>query len=237
MLTVFSNNLRRAGFMVHAAKDLEDCLAKAKSRKPNIILINYDAPAIDAFAVCKTLHEHKIVDDKENKEERSPTVVLMADKDIPSSSAEGDEDYWMPSHHIIAASSITDVVGRIKSLFRKTRPALTSSVLEFDDVHMNLSSYKVVRRGRNIHLGPTEFKILQCLMENPKRTLSREYIMNYVWQDKSSIESRTIDVHINRLRSALKIANDEPPVIETIRSAGYCLRRSQLPRFMGSTKI
>jgi two-component system phosphate regulon response regulator PhoB len=88
---------------------------------------------------------------------------------------------------------------------------------------MNVNAFKVTRFGKSIHLGPTEFKILQCLLELPGRVLSREHIMNYVWGYNALVEQRTIDVHINRLRSALKDNGDELPLIRTIRSAGYSL--------------
>ena len=92
---------------------------------------------------------------------------------------------------------------------------------------MNLSTFRVNRLGKTIHLGPNEFKILQCFLELPGKTLSREHIMNYVWGPNSSVEPRTIDVHINRLRSALKVKEEELPLIKTIRSAGYALHVSK----------
>src|SRR5690606_8283996 len=97
-----------------------------------------------------------------------------------------------------------EIVARIKALYTKFRPALVSLMLTFEDVTMNLATYEVRRSKKLIRLGPTEFKILQCLMEFPQKTLSREYIMEYVWGSSPKIEPRTIDVHINRLRNALK---------------------------------
>jgi two-component system phosphate regulon response regulator PhoB len=88
---------------------------------------------------------------------------------------------------------------------------------------MDLNSCRVTRASREVHLGPKEFQILKCLLTNPRRILSREYIMRHVWGYGSDVEIRTIDVHINRLRTALKNDVDGSPFIKTVRAAGYCL--------------
>ena len=116
-----------------------------------------------------------------------------------------------------------DLITDIKSLFRKAQPILQDRILRYKDVMIDLGSFKAFRQERHMHLGPTEFKILQLLIEAPKSIFSRQQIIDYVWgTDNSEIDLRTVDVHMNRLRTALKKISNIP-VIQTIRSLGYCL--------------
>ena len=117
----------------------------------------------------------------------------------------------------------SELVSKIKVLASQHVPSNNNKIINYHDIEMNVSNFRVTRLGRVIHLGPNEFKIFQCFLELPGRVLSREHIMNYVWGHNSKIEPRTIDVHINRLRAALKNNDDELPLIKTIRSAGYSL--------------
>ena len=110
-----------------------------------------------------------------------------------------------------------------KSLFRKSQPVLQDRILKYKDVTIDLGSFKAFRKDKHIHLGPTEFKILQLLIQSPKTIFSRQQIIDYVWgSENSEIDLRTVDVHMNRLRTALKKISNIP-VIQTIRSLGYCL--------------
>lgn len=131
-----------------------------------------------------------------------------------------------PNAYVLKDKDEQDVISKVKYHYMVNRSSESSRILRYGDIEMNLNAYTVTRKNKYIRLGPTEFKILQCFLEHSKNTLSREYIMNYVWGQNASIEPRTIDVHINRLRTALKLSNNELPLIETIRSVGYCLRRN-----------
>lgn len=116
-----------------------------------------------------------------------------------------------------------EVILSIKSLLRRSAPVFKNRILRYKDLTMNLATYKVYRGDKLIRLGPTEFKILQLLLELPKVILSRERIINYVWGKDNKIEPRTVDVHVNRLRSVIKNNKYEPALIKTVRAAGYCL--------------
>ena len=119
--------------------------------------------------------------------------------------------------------SHSELMLSIKALFRKSRPELQDRVLKYRDVTIDLGNYKTTRQEQNIHLGPTEFKILQLLIQAPKSIFSRQQIIDYVWgTENNNIDLRTVDVHMNRLRSALKKVSNIP-FIQTIRSLGYCL--------------
>ncbi len=117
----------------------------------------------------------------------------------------------------------SEILLAIKSLLRRSKPIFQDKVIKYKDLSMDLSTYKVTRGEKRIHLGPTEFKILQMLVQSPKVIFSRQQIIDYVWGAGMAIEPRTVDVHVNRLRSLVKIHKDEIPFIKTVRSSGYCL--------------
>lgn len=116
-----------------------------------------------------------------------------------------------------------EVLIAVKALLRKSKPTFQDKVIKYKDLSMDLSTYKVTRGNIQVRLGPTEFKILQLLVQSPKVIFSREQIIDFVWGGNLEIENRTVDVHVNRLRSLIKISRDEIPFIKTVRSAGYCL--------------
>ncbi len=116
-----------------------------------------------------------------------------------------------------------EIMVAIKSLLRRSKPIFEDKIIKYKDLSMDLATFKVTRGSKHIHLGPTEFKILQLLVQSPKIIFTRTQIVDYVWGIDEVVEPRTVDVHINRLRSLIKLNNNELPFIKTIRSAGYCL--------------
>ncbi|CAN0596398.1 unnamed protein product, partial [Ectocarpus sp. 12 AP-2014] len=116
-----------------------------------------------------------------------------------------------------------ELMTTIRSLLRKSRPIFQDKVIEYSDIKMDLSTFKVLRGSKQVHLGPTEFKILQLFIQKPKNIYSRRQIIDYVWGVDKEIAHRTIDVHINRIRTLMKLDTDRYQLIKTIRSAGYCL--------------
>ena len=115
-----------------------------------------------------------------------------------------------------------ELMSMIKSLLRKSQPVFQEKIIHYKDITIDRATYKVFYKKRLVHLGPTEFEILQLLMQYPERIYSREHIIEYVWGRDKVIESRTVDVHINRLRRLIKQDNNEQ-FIHTIRTQGYCL--------------
>jgi two-component system, OmpR family, phosphate regulon response regulator PhoB len=214
LLTILSYNLERYGFIVNTAKDADAAVKMAERIQPDIAIIDQDiSGSLSGIEICTIIRTKAAT-------KNTPLILITSDSnnlDAIKGIENGINDY------IIKPFAPSELVARIKTIFRKTRPISSSKVLIYKDLQMNIGSYKVTRGSRNIHLGPTEFKILQCLMELPTKILSREHIMNHVWGYNSQVEPRTIDVHINRLRMALKNDNDDLPLIRTIRSAGYCL--------------
>lgn len=211
--TMLSYNLERHGFTTKQAANGDEALKLVKEITPDIIILDWMLPGLSGIEVCtilRTKHQTKNI----------PIIMLTAkgeEFDKVKGLDSGVDDY------IVKPFSPNELVARIKAILRRTRPSLITQILEYKGLKMDMSSYRVSNEGHEVHLGPTEFKILQCLMEYPKRILSREHIMAYVWGYDSQVEARTIDVHINRLRSALKIQDEKASFIKTIRSAGYSL--------------
>lgn len=116
-----------------------------------------------------------------------------------------------------------ELMAPIKKLLKASNPLLQTKIIEYADLRMDLSTYKVTRNAREIHLGPSEFKILQLFMSSPKVIFSRLEIIHYVWGKEHKIDLRTIDVHVNRIRTLIKSPTDNIPFIKTVRSSGYCL--------------
>ena len=118
--------------------------------------------------------------------------------------------------------SVPELVARIRALLRRTRPTAVKGVLEFEDVKMDLATCRVTRGNRFVHLGPTEFRLLQFLMEKPRHVFPREVLLKEVWGADIHVELRTVDVHIRRLRKAMNDGG-EKDLIRTIRAAGYSI--------------
>jgi two-component system, OmpR family, phosphate regulon response regulator PhoB len=128
----------------------------------------------------------------------------------------GADDY------VVKPFAMSELTARIRALLRRTRPELVEERLEYADIVLDRGSRRVTRAGRSIHLGPTEFRLLDFLMQRPGRVFSRERLMDAVWGPNTYVEMRTVDVHVGRLRKALREGGTFDP-IRTVRSAGYSL--------------
>lgn len=215
--TSISNSLERNGFIILAAATGDDALKLIDSlpeyKKPNLAIIGYKLPGLSGVEVCTILRSR-------NTSAPLP-IILIADENDKLDEIKGLANTF--DDYIVKPFAQSELVNKVKALLGKVKPVLSSKIMEYRDLKIDLASYRVTKGAREIHLGPTEFKILQCLVEAPKKIFSRESLMQYVWGKSTNVEVRTIDVHINRLRSALKSSSDEIPFIKTVRSMGYCL--------------
>jgi two-component system, OmpR family, phosphate regulon response regulator PhoB len=118
--------------------------------------------------------------------------------------------------------SPSELVARIRAVLRRANPGTNDELLQYGDVVVDLAAHRVRRNGRDIHLGPTEFRLLRHFMSHPGRVFSREQLLDFVWGNDVFVEARTVDVHIRRLRKVLNSEN-EADLIRTVRSAGYAL--------------
>lgn len=205
---VLSYHLERYGFIVNTVKNTDEFMERVKCVFPGIVVLDDELlGGIKPANVCNLL----------KNDPRTQNIKII----LASNAEENNEivDSILKKPFIPS-----ELFNRIKSFVsQEDKISNVKKIIRYKDIEMNLSTFKVNRQGKDIHLGPNEFKILQCFLELPDRALSRQHILNYVWGPNSTVEMRTIDVHINRLRSALKISERELPIIKTIRSEGYSL--------------
>ncbi len=207
-LTVLSYHLERYGFVINSASNTEELLIEVGRINPNILIVDEDISSIsEVNAICSSL---------KSKYKTKKFHIILASKS-PQDNNHNINDY------ILKPFVPSAIVAKIQAFANEKLLYSNGKTLSYKGIEMQVDSFKVSRLGRAIHLGPTEFKILQCFLELPEKTLSRKYIMNHVWGYDSDVEARTVDVHINRLRSALKEDGEESSLIRTIRSEGYSL--------------
>jgi len=147
-------------------------------------------------------------------------VIIIADKEEESLFQNIKNDYI---DVLVRPFDVSQLMLLIKSLLRKSKPIFQDKILQHRNIKIDLATYQVYCSNRRVKVGPTEFKILQLMMQEPYTIFNRNQIIDYVWGADIAVDSRTVDVHINRLRSMLHYDNSDEPVIKTIRSSGYCL--------------
>lgn len=185
----------------------------AEEMKPDIILLDWMLPGKSGIDVCKELRATK---DTKN----IPIIMISArgeEADKVKGLTTGVDDY------LVKPISPRELIARVEALLRRAKPALVSSELKFGDICMNMDTHMVYYKGERVELGPTEYNILQYLMQHPNRIFSREQLIQAIWGYDKETDVRTVDVHINRLRTAMNMDKKIGTVIRTIRSAGYCL--------------
>jgi two-component system, OmpR family, phosphate regulon response regulator PhoB len=216
LVTLLRYNLEREGFRVAAAADGEEALLLAREEKPDLVLLDWMLPLLSGIEVCRQL--------RRMTETRGVPIIMLTAR-----GEEGDKLRGLDSgadDYITKPFSPSELVARIRAVMRRTRPATDGEVLHYDDLVMDLASHRVRRKGRDVHLGPTEFRLLRHLLEHQGRVFSREQLLDIVWGQDVYVEPRTVDVHIRRLRKALN-AEEDSDLIRTVRSAGYALDRAQ----------
>jgi two-component system phosphate regulon response regulator PhoB len=205
-------NLEKEGYRVSVAKDGEEALVVADEVKPDLVLLDWMLPKAPGIEVCRRL--------RARQETRNTPIVMLTARD-----EEGDRIRGLDTgadDYISKPFSMTELLARLRAVMRRIRPGLAEDKLRVGDLVMDRVSHRVKRGGREVHLGPTEFRILDHLMQHPGRVFSREQLLDAVWGSDVYVEARTVDVHIGRLRKAL-IEGDEPDPIRTVRSAGYAI--------------
>lgn len=208
-------NLEAAGLEASVAMDGDEALISIAERTPDLVLLDWMLPGTSGIEVCRQLRRKP---DTRNL----PVIMLTArgeEADRVRGLESGADDY------VTKPFSPSELVARVRAVLRRTRPATDAEQLTFADITMDLISHRVQRASQNLHLGPTEFRLLRHLMEHPGRVYSREQLLDAVWGHNVYVESRTVDVHIRRLRKALNDGGQQD-LIRTVRSAGYALDES-----------
>ena len=219
IVTLLKYNLEKEGHKVSFSENGEEALKLIKDKQPDLILLDWMLPDLSGVDLCKNLKKDKKFSD-------IPIIMLTAkgeEADKIKAFDTGADDY------VTKPFSQKELNARIKSLLRRSKPQSSVDVVEFTDLKIDRVTKRVYRNNKEISLGPTEFKLLDFFIKNPKRVYSREQLLNNVWGENIYVESRTVDVHIRRLRQAINIEKTKP-LIRTVRSAGYPLlyRKKQL---------
>jgi two-component system phosphate regulon response regulator PhoB len=212
LATLLDYNLDKEGFRVERAADGEEGLLRVEEETPDLILLDWMLPKVSGVEVCRQLRTRP-------ETRRTPILMLTArgeESDKVRGLDTGADDY------VVKPFAMSELTARIRALLRRTRPELVDERLEYGDIILDRGSRRVTRSGRNVHLGPTEFRLLDFLMQRPGRVFSRERLMDAVWGPNTYVELRTVDVHVGRLRKALREGGAGDP-IRTVRSAGYSL--------------
>ena len=212
LLTMLRYNLEKEGFEVATATNGEEALVAVEERRPDVVLLDWMLPLVSGIEVCRQL--------RRGTETRDLPIIMLTAR-----GEEGDKIRALNAgadDYITKPFSPSELTARLNALLRRARPALAADTLTYGDVVMDLAAHRVSRQGRPISLRPTEFRLLQFLLEHPSRVYSREQLLNAVWTPDTYIEPRTVDVHIRRLRKALN-AGGLPDIIRTVRASGYSL--------------
>ncbi len=215
LVTLLKYNLEKQGYETIVVMDGKDVISTAITEKPDLVLLDWMLPNVQGIDICREM--------RRTYELRSiPIIMLTArgeEADKVRGLSFGADDYMTKPY------SIPELMARIGALLRRVQPENRQDNLSYEDLTMDFAKRRVMRGDRAVHLGPTEFRLLQYLMEKPGVVLSRESLLKLVWGGSIHVELRTVDVHIRRLRRALN-EGGEPDIIRTVRSAGYALDSS-----------
>lgn len=209
---VLAYNIRAEGFQVVTAATGDEALVVVRETPPDVIILDWMLPHVSGIEVCRQLKSA-------GETARIPVIMLSArseEIDKVRGLETGADDY------VTKPYSVAELLARLRTQLRRIRPAAVGERLEYGDITLDMAEHRVYRDGAELTLGPTEFRLLTALMERPGRVWSREQLLDRVWGHDIYVDSRTVDVHVGRLRKALRIgASDD--LIRTVRGAGYAL--------------
>ena len=209
---MLSYNLEAAGYNVITTDNGEDALILVDENDPDLIILDWMMPRLSGLETCRRLKSNQ-------KTKNIPVLMLSArseEVDRVRGLDIGADDY------VVKPYAVAELMARVKAHLRRTRAATSGHQITFQDIVLDPVSYKVTRNGADIKLGPTEYKLLVTMMETPSRVWTRDSLLDRVWGREIFVDTRTVDVHIGRLRKALcQHGGDDP--IRTVRGAGYSL--------------
>ncbi|MEZ5984480.1 MAG: phosphate regulon transcriptional regulator PhoB [Hyphomonas sp.] len=206
-------NLKREDYEVAIANDGEEALLMIEERAPDLLLLDWMLPKVSGIEVCRRVRSGGV-------NPNLPIIMLTArgeESDRIRGLDTGADDY------VTKPFSTTELMARVRAVLRRIRPGLRDDKVVVGDIEIDRVEHRVTRNGEDIHLGPTEFRLLDYFMQHPGRVFSREQLLDTVWGSDVYVELRTVDVHVGRLRKALRQSGGDDP-IRTVRSAGYALR-------------
>jgi two-component system phosphate regulon response regulator PhoB len=212
LLTLLRYNLEKQGFRVEEAADGQEALIRVAEAKPDLILLDWMLPTLSGIEVCRQIRRKPDTRDL-------PIIMVTArteDQDAVRALDTGADDY------IAKPYAMEALLARIRALLRRSGSVPVKGQLTWRDIVMDQDAHRVTRNRRALHLGPTEYRLLEFFLQHPGRVFTREQLLDSVWGRDIHVEPRTVDVHIRRLRKAVN-GEGEEDVIRTVRSAGYAL--------------
>ena len=212
IIQLVQHNLEKNGFIVSSSLNGNDGLKELKKFQPDLLLLDWMLPDLSGVEICKSIR-------KDNIFKSLPVIMLTAkgeEEDKIKGLDSGVDDY------LTKPFSFNELMARMKAVLRRSNPNIVSDSLEYEDLSLDRIEKRVFRDQQEIKLGPTEFRLLEFFLTNPKRVYSRDQILEIVWPNNVNVESRTIDVHIRRLRQSINIEGKKE-LIRTVRSSGYSL--------------
>lgn len=212
LVTLLRYNLEKQGFRVEDVGDGGEAMTRITEAPPDLLLLDWMLPTMSGIELCRQLRRRAAT-------RSMPIIMLTAraeDQDAVRGLDTGADDY------ITKPFSTESLIARIRALLRRSAAVPNKAKLIFHDISLDSSAHRVLRNGRTLHLGPTEFRLLEFFLRHPKRVFSREDVLNAVWGRDIHVEPRTVDVHIRRLRKAIN-GPGEIDIVRTVRAAGYAL--------------
>lgn len=209
---ILAYNLEAEGFRVRLAGDGEEAMVMVAEEVPDIVVLDWMMPNVSGIEVCRRL--------RARAETKSVAIIMLSARseefDRVRGLETGADDY------VVKPYSVVELMARVRTQLRRTRPASQGAALEYQDIVLDGETHRVTRAGQTIRLGPTEFRLLTTFMEKPGRVWSREQLLDRVWGRDIYVDTRTVDVHVGRLRKALCSHGGDDP-LRTVRGAGYAL--------------
>ncbi len=205
-------NLEAEGFRVSLAQRGDEAEVVISEDPPDLIILDWMLPGLSGIELCRRLRTGKTA-------RPIPILILTArgeEQDRIRGLTVGADDY------VVKPFSVPELLARVRAILRRASPSRIAQTLEVDGIQLDREAYRVVRNGRQVRLGPTEFKLLEFLMESPGRVFTRTQLLDGVWGHDVYVDERTVDVHIGRLRKAINRGKEKNP-IRTVRGAGYAL--------------
>jgi len=208
-------NLEAEGYEVDSVARGDEAEIRLRESAPDLVLLDWMLPGLSGIELCRRIRNRP-------ETERLPVIMLTArgeESERVRGLATGADDY------VVKPFAVPELTARVRSLLRRARPEQVASLLKAGDISLDRETKRVHRGTREIHLGPTEFRLLEFLMQSPGRVYSREQLLDGVWGRDIYIDERTVDVHVGRLRKAVNNGR-MPDVIRTIRGVGYAIREA-----------
>ncbi len=209
---VLSYNLEAEGFRTSTADNGEAAIRAVQEDPPDVIVLDWMLPSVSGIEVCRQL--------KAKPETREVPIIMLSARseevDRVRGLETGADDY------VVKPYSVNELMARVRTQLRRVRPSTVGQVLTFEDIVLDAETHRVTRAGLNLRLGPTEFRLLATFMEKPGRVWSRDQLLDRVWGRDIYVDTRTVDVHVGRLRKVLMQHGGSDP-LRTVRGAGYAL--------------